>query len=179
MALSSQDASAALRDIEDAEARSSMLRDYRNASPHLISWGVLWMVGYGLNDVFPMHGGAIWSVVVPVGLIADLAAMRGRSGESAWRQFAAIAAVSAFVIALVLVMAPVSGRQIATVIPLFVALLYVLRGIWVGPRYVVAGLVIAALTLAGFWFIGRYFSLYMAVVGGGALILGGLWLRRV
>ena len=179
MSLSQQDASAALHDIEAAEARSAMLRDYRHASPHLIGWGVLWVIGYGLNDLFPMHGGAIWSVVVPVGLIADLAAMRGARRDEAWRIFAAIGAVSVFVVALVFVMAPVSGRQVATVIPLFVALLYVLRGIWVGPRYIVAGLAIAALTLAGFWFIGRYFSLYMAVVGGGALILGGLWLRRV
>jgi hypothetical protein len=178
MTLSPQDASAALHDIEAAEARSATLRDYQHASPHLIAWGVLWMIGYGLNDLFPMHANAIWSVVVPVGLIADLAAMRGKGRDNAWRQFAAIGAVSAFVVALVLVMAPVSGRQVATVIPLFVALLYVLRGIWVGPRYVVAGLAIAALTLTGFWLVGSYFSLYMAAIGGGALILGGLWLRR-
>jgi hypothetical protein len=178
MTLSPQDAAAALNDIEAAEARSAMLSDYRHASPHLIAWGVLWMVGYGLNDVFPMHAGAVWSVVVPVGLIADVAAMRGARRNAAWRTFAAIGAVSAFVVAMVLVMAPVNGRQVATVIPLFVALMYVLRGIWIGPRYVVAGVAIAALTLVGYWLVASHFSLYMAVVGGGALILGGLWLRR-
>jgi hypothetical protein len=179
MSLSPQDAAAALQQIEAAQARSAMLRDYRHASPHLIAWGVLWVIGYGSNDVFPMHANAIWSVVVPVGLIADVAAMRGAPHGIACRYLAAVAAAIAFVVAMIFVMAPVSGRQVSAVIPLCVALMYVLLGIWTGPRYVVAGLAIAALTLAGFFLLTSHFSLYMAVIGGGALILGGLWLRRV
>ena len=156
-----------------------MLRDYQHAAPHLIVWGVLWAVGYGLTNFFPAHANAIWSVVIPIGVLADLAAMRGGRRGVAWRYLAAIAAAFAFVFALLVVMAPVSGRQVAAVIPLFVALLYVLRGIWAGPRYVVAGVAVAALTLAGFFLLTAHFLLWMACVGGGALILAGLWLRRV
>lgn len=177
MTLSPQDASAALRDIEDAQARSVMLRGYHYAAPYLILWGVLWAVGYGLTDFFPRHAAAIWSVVIPIGVLADLVAMRGgRNGM--WRYPASAAAAGLFLVAVFLVMAPVSGRQVSAVIPLCVALMYVLRGIWSGPRYVVAGIAIAVLTLAGFWLIESHFLLYMAAVGGGALILGGLWLRR-
>jgi hypothetical protein len=178
MALSPQDASAALRDIEDAEARSAMLRAYRYTGPYLILWGALWAVGYGLTDFFPRQGAAIWSVVVPIGVIADLVGMRGGRNGS-WRYIASAAAAALFLVAIFLVMAPVSARQISAVIPLCVALMYVLRGIWGGPRYVVAGLAIAVLTLAGFFLLKSHFLLYMAAVGGGALILGGLWLRRV
>ena len=38
---------------------------------------------------------------------------------------------------------------------------------------------IAVLTLIGFFYLPVYFGLWMAVVGGGGLILGGLWLRSV
>jgi hypothetical protein len=178
MSLSPQDASAALDDIARAETRSATLRDYQHAAPHLILWGVLWAVGYGLNDFFPVHANTIWSVIVPIGVLADLAALRGgRTG--AWRYIAAMAAAFAFLLALFFVMAPVSGRQVAAVIPLCVALMYVLRGIRAGPRHVVAGVMIAALTLGGFWWLTSHFLLWMAAVGGGALILAGLWLRRV
>jgi hypothetical protein len=44
---------------------------------------------------------------------------------------------------------------------------------------VLAGVVVAALTLIGFFGLPQYFLLWMAVVGGGALILGGFWLRSV
>jgi hypothetical protein len=36
----------------------------------------------------------------------------------------------------------------------------------------------AALTLIGYFFVGGWFDLLMAVVNGGGLILGRLWMRR-
>ena len=36
-----------------------------------------------------------------------------------------------------------------------------------------------AATLVGWLFLRNWFLLWSAVVGGGALILGGLWFRRV
>ena len=44
--------------------------------------------------------------------------------------------------------------------------------------FVAIGLGIIALTLIGYFFIGDWFDLWMAVVNGGGLILGGLWMRR-
>src|SRR4051812_48530830 len=100
MSLSPQDASAALDDIARAEARSATLRGYQRAAPHLFLWGVLWAVGYGLTDVFPAHANAIWSVIVPIGVLADLAAMRGGRSAGAWRYVATMAAAFAFMFAL-------------------------------------------------------------------------------
>jgi hypothetical protein len=34
------------------------------------------------------------------------------------------------------------------------------------------------MTLIGYFFVGDAFDLWMAVVNGGGLILGGLWMRR-
>lgn len=179
MSVSREQAAEALRDIERVEGRSATLRGYQAAAPHLMLWGVLWFVGYGLTHLMPERAGAIWFVVVAAGFAAGTAAsLRRRGGRFAARYAAITAALAAFVIATIMVMAPVDQRQVAAFIPLVVAISYVLAGIWAGTRYVVAGIAVAALTLAGFFLLRQYFLMWMAVVGGGALLLAGVWLRR-
>jgi hypothetical protein len=148
MTLSPHDAALALRDIERAEARSATLDDYQRAAPHFLIWGVLWVVGYSLTDLYPRHVAAIWAVIVPIGIASGVVVMRARGSGLGWRYGAAVAAVMVFFGAVFAVMWPVGDRQIAAFIPLFVALAYALRGIWSGLRHVVAGVLVAALTLA-------------------------------
>jgi hypothetical protein len=58
-------------------------------------------------------------------------------------------------------------------------MVYTIVGLWVGPAFVAIGLGITALTAIGYFFVdGAAFLLWMAVVNGGGLILGGLWMRR-
>ena len=57
-------------------------------------------------------------------------------------------------------------------------LFYTIAGLWFGRAYVVIGVGITALTLIGYFFIGDWFKPWMAVVNGGGLVLGGLWMRR-
>jgi hypothetical protein len=177
MALSPDDAAAALRDIDVAQARSHRLRGYQNGAPHFFIWGIVWFVGYGLTDIFG-RANAIWAVLVPIGVIAGIVANRGAPGAASWRYAATALAIFAFLFATFAVMWPISGRQISAFIPLVIALFYVVGGIWAGPRYVIAGMAVAVLTLAGYFFIGAHFLAWMAIVGGGALILAGLWLRK-
>ncbi|WP_042338501.1 hypothetical protein [Paraburkholderia ferrariae] len=84
----------------------------------------------------------------------------------------------AFYILVLNIFQPVTGPQSATLIALIVALFYVLAGLWLGARFVVAGIVLAVLTVFGYFMLAAHFYLWMAVVGGGALMLAGLWLRR-
>jgi hypothetical protein len=177
--LSPQEAASALRDIETAERRSETLRGYAQGSPHLVLWGILWVVGYGLTDFFPRHGQTIWAVIVAIGLSAGFAAIRRGGHDVGWRYGAVALTLAGFFCAVFAVLAPVNGRQVAAVIPLAVAAAYVLVGISRGPRFAVSGLAIAALTLAGFFLLRQHFFLWMAGVGGAALILAGVWLRRV
>jgi hypothetical protein len=90
-----------------------------------------------------------------------------------------IGAIFTFVVATVVVIWPVNARQVAAFIPLLVALTYVLKGIWSGARYVGLGIAVSAFTLLGFFLVKGHFYLWMAVVGGGSLILASLWFRRV
>ena len=88
-------------------------------------------------------------------------------------------AFGAFIAATYAVFGRVTPAQQAAFVPLIVALGYTLLGIWKGPRFLVTGIVIAVLTLGGFFFLHAHFLLWMAFVGGGALLLAGLWLRTV
>lgn len=176
MPVSPQDAAHALRQVERAEARSAALLGYQRGSPHLILWGLLWAVGYGLCDYAPMRAWTIWAIVVTVGLLGSVLISRG--ARPRWRFVAVAAVLIVFCLAIWTVSAPLSGRMVAVVIPLVVAAGYTVLGLWCGTRYVIAGLTLAALTLLGFFVLPAYFLLWMAVVGGGALVAGGIWLRK-
>ena len=77
-------------------------------------------------------------------------------------------------------MPPSSGLQVAAFFPLLIALWYVLQGIWArSARIGVLGLALGVLAVAGYLWLGAYFLLWMAGAGGGALILGGFWMRGV
>jgi hypothetical protein len=83
-----------------------------------------------------------------------------------------------FAVSVIAVMQPHDPRQTGAFFPLLIAAGYGVFGSFGAPRVLALGAALAALTLAGFFTLRDIFSLYMAVVGGGGLILGGLWLRR-
>jgi hypothetical protein len=62
--------------------------------------------------------------------------------------------------------------------PIYFMMVYTIVGLWFGYAFVAIGVGITALTLIGYFFAGDWFNLWMAVVDGGGLILGGLWMRR-
>lgn len=179
MNLSPKDAAAALHEIEQTENRSLTLFSYRAAAPHFMIWGAIWCVAYTLTDYFPHQANAIWGILTPIGVIAGMIVTRIGRRQLQWRYLAAVIAVFGFFLAAFAVMWPVSGQQIAAFIPLFVALMYVLWGVRSGQRFVIVGVVVAALTLVGYFVLKEHFLLWMAAVGGGSLILAGIWLRRV
>jgi hypothetical protein len=190
MPLSPDQASEALRDIAAVERRSARAYGYQRASPYLILWGVLWAVGYGLTAVAPQRANPVWITTLAIGLAATFLiglrdprradppdATRVAAGRR-W-VFPAIALITfVFVAATIAVMAPVSPRQVGAFIPLVIGFGYALRGVWGGLRFIVASVVIAAAVLAGFFLLRAYFELWMAAIGGGALVLAGVWLRR-
>jgi len=183
MTLSSEQAEQALRDLETAGRRSGQLYRYQRSAPMLIVWGVIWLIGFGLSDFFPARVNLIWLVLDVVGVSASIylgrASPSSTGKDSSWRWLASILSILVFYILVQLVLQPVTEQQAAALMALLVALFYVLGGLWIGARLAIAGLVLAALTLVGFFTLSAHFNLWMAVVGGGALILAGLWLRRV
>ncbi len=69
------------------------------------------------------------------------------------------------------------GMAMGAFVPMLIAAFYTIVGMWAGWRFSAIGIGLAVLTMAGFFLLNAHFLLWMAVVGGGALIVTGLWLR--
>jgi hypothetical protein len=181
MPLSREQAQDALRDVERASRRSTAAYGYRMAWPHLILWGVVWMIGYGTMAA-KLRWDWLWPVLSLTGTVGSFwlgwSMSRAKSTGFDGRYGATFLAIFFFVTALFVILPPTSDAQFGAFFPILVALYYALIGIWTrGVRMLVAGFALAALTLLGFLYLRQSFELWMTVVGGGGLILGGLWLR--
>ena len=182
MSITPDEAATALRDIADTDARSRALRGYRDGARQLLLWGVIWITGYGATGVWG-QGRMIWPPLVVFGIIGSLVIGRrstGVAGEPVpGRGLRALMPVilAAFIFSLDAVLHPQTPNQYAVVPPLAVALAYAMLGSWMRPRFLAIGAGLFALTLIGYFGLPALFPFWMAIVGGGALILSAVWWR--
>ena len=185
MTVTRDDAASALRDIDRAERRSLTLFNYTAGSPYLLLWGPLWIVAGAVGALSPGNAGIGWAAVDAIGLIGTaylVVAQSRRFGEDGGRtgtyRFLAAAVVLAAFIALTLaVFAPVSGVEIQTFIVLLVAAAYALVGCWFGLRFAVVGAALSGLAVGALYHAPAHAAYIVPCLGGGALILAGLWMR--
>jgi len=181
--LSRDEATATLKNIRDTQGRSTTAYGYASAAPFLILWGAIWFAGYGATDLFPHYSGWAWIALVALGFVASTVMGMRRAPatdrtQGSLRIVATWLVVLAYMCAVLAIMKPQTGEQIGAFIPLIIAFVYAILGIWAGMRFLIAGAAIATLTLGGFFLLTSHFALWMAFVGGGTLIATGLWLRK-
>jgi len=171
----------ALHEIEEAQRRSAVNYGYRRTSPYLILWGVIWIVGYTGIYLRP-HWWALWPTLIVLGIVAGFffkgnAVSKG-SSACGWTYAGTALVLFLFFSATFAVLPPKSGVEVGAFLPIFVGFCYAIYGIWArAVRILALGLTVGVLTVGGYFYLPQYFLLWMAAVGGGALILGGLWLR--
>jgi hypothetical protein len=184
MSMSSKEAAASLTQVKEASRRSSELFFYHRSSPHLIMWGIIWVIGYGGTGLFPHWGLRIWLALIVIGcvggvLISHRAKCDGSiSGPHAWRMGALWAIILFFVFSTYAILQPHLDRQYCAYPALITGCVYMAIGLWRGLRYLISGIVVVALTLIGFYYIEPIFF-WFAAVGGAAMILTGIWFRTV
>ncbi len=183
MTIDPKDAAAALSDIDDVVRRVRQSRVYRLASLLLILWGALTFTGYVASYLWPRYAGYAWIVVDVAGIAGSFAISAigyARAGVRTFdiRMFAAFVLFFAFGFLWTSGLVHFTPRQLGAFWPIYFMLAYSIVGLWVGFAFVAIGLGITALTLVGYFFVGPWFELWMAVVNGGGLVLGGLWMRR-
>lgn len=185
MTIDREAAASSLSAIEHAERRTGQAILYGVASAFLILWGTLTTAGYILGLLWPRHAGNIWAVLMAAGFAITIAmTRRNRPGLTktqkalGWRLVCAQFALMGYGLTVVTTLGPFTGRQLDAFWPLLFMLGYVLAGIWVGLFFVLSGISIAALTVIGYIFSGPWFPLWMAIINGGGLLFGGLWLRH-
>ena len=186
MSITKDEASQALGEIEAARGRVWEVKAYGYASPFLIIWGLVWMAADCILQFEPRWE-LTWPIAVAVGAAASFFAgfslpkpeTRPGARAAGWRSFAIWFVVVGFIVSLFLVIPTASGRVTHSIFGLVFGFIYLAMGLWMGWRLAVLGAALVALTLVGFYFVGPWYALYMGLVSGGALLLGGLWLRRL
>lgn len=180
--IGSQEAAQSLKTIDDAGRRSAEFYGYTRSATYFFIWGLAWVVGYGGEAFAPFAERKwIWAAVTLLGLAATMnlsirQAARGRRGG--WRIGALFAIIYLFTFGLFAILRPVNDYQIGTYFPLLFAAIYAAVGLWLGVRYVLVGAFMAVATLGAYFLLRDYFFVWMALVGGGSLILTGFWLRQ-
>jgi hypothetical protein len=185
MDLDRDGAAASLSDVARTEQRTFRAVSYGRSGSTLVLWGVATAAGYLGTQYQPAWAALIWPVVWCVGF-AGTCVLLGRGGRrlhgarapQQWRLIAAPAALLGFGFLTTWILGPLDGRQLDAFWPLVFMLGYVVAGLWIGRFFVLCGISVGALTVAGYWLSGPWFALWMAAANGGALIIGGLWLRR-
>jgi hypothetical protein len=181
--IDSKEAIAALDDVEAITRRVRQSQIYRLSSLLMILWGVLTAVGNVLTYLWPIYARITWLGVYVLGVAASvvLGGMeRKRSGTNTFdlRVLAAYLLFFAFGFLWTVGLVHLPPHLLGVFWPTYFMLAYAIVGLWFGAAYVAIGLGIAALTLIGYFFAGHWFDLWMAVVNGGGLVFGGLWMRR-
>ena len=188
--LDRDEAARALQEIQDVRGRTVTWNRYRETGPYLVLWGLVWLVANGITEFLPAFSGIGWLVLIGLGSAGSIALVsrkrrRQRSAclEDAtaytWHWGAAYAVVFGYFIAAQLVLPALSPRQFSAWMSMFWGFVYMFAGVWRAWRLFAIGVATTLLVLFGYFELDRYYFLWIGVVGGGALIAGGLWLRRL
>ena len=207
MNTSENDARRSLQEIEDVAVRTRRMAAFAGVDLILIVWGIVWFLGYLGTEIIPRLalslnpklGPAIgwliqgwWAILIIAGIAATLMVSRRNTPvESSigkrigWLWFALFGYMYVFGF-LIMPFVAVQGHEesmrfwkhmgaIMATVPMFA---YVVIGIWLDSFLVWVGLGVTVLTMLGLYLLLPWFWIYMAFVGGGALIGTGLVVRR-
>jgi hypothetical protein len=184
MTVDRDEAAASLSDIASVERRTRETVVYARSSTILMLWGVLCVVGYVFQYFRPHEARPAWIAVAVLGFVGTFISGHWRRRPEHSSTIAQPLLYAQFVLigyglVLLVLLWPVDPRQLSAFWPTLIMLGFVLAGLWLGRFFILCGLAVTALTLVGYFWSGAWFPLWMAVVDGGGLLAGGLWLRRL
>ena len=181
MSLSREEAAQTLRDVTSTERHSADLARYRHSAPFFYWWGFYWLSAYSATALWPWRAWFIWTIAAVIGIAGHIViAQRVGRGKGDWRWgvgFAILFGFAAGTIAMMQLSLPL-GLRLGAFTPLLAGTVYAMAGLLFGLRIMITGLFVMAATLVGVFLLPHVFALWMAGVGGGALILTGFWLQR-
>lgn len=193
MVVSKHEAAQALSEIDTVRQRTESMQYYRGAAPHFVIWGGVWLLANSTTALYPALSNTAWPLLIFLGSVLStwLGIRTGRryaatmnsqpkhARKSGWQFGATWFAVIAYFIANFALLPDLDAKQGNAYISMFWAFLYTLMGIWTGWRILTVGILTAASILVGYFVITTHYFLWMGLVTGSLLMLGGLWLRKV
>jgi hypothetical protein len=190
MNVSKEEAHQTLVEIDSVIFQTQRALAQSGAGKMLILWGLIWVIGYSTTQFFPAWQGRQWLPLVLIGTITSMIAgarSRGERADKSQGRRIGIFWLVLFLYAFLWIMllhpaAPVAGEDWArqtgaffATVPMFA---YIVCGLWLGRFFVWLGAIVTLLTIAGFYLLPHWFSLWMAITGGGSLIVAGLFIRK-
>ncbi len=184
MTIDPNEANRMLAAVAGTEKRTREFLVYARAGDYMILWGILLAIGYALSDGVWPQTYLMWWIIQAVGVtgtaILTWRVSRCRPEHSRYvfvKPLVAICVLIAFGTFWIHA-AHFASREQAFFWPTFCGALLFCFGLWAGRTLSIGAAALIALTLAGYFWSGVWFDPWLAVTCGGALILGGLWLRR-
>jgi len=189
----SKTAADALDTVEEAGARVRTMHMYAAVGPYLVVWGTVWVGANAVSDLFAAWSLHAWIAGMLIGTgftiaisVANARIWSKRTIPSSKRsrqigfRFAMMGAgVMLYFPAMIAVLGPLSNRQMGTFISLFWTFVYVFAGALIGWRLFSIGMFATVAIVLGYFYVDVHYPLWPGCVGGGSLILGGLWLKRL
>ena len=176
--ITTREAHDVLREAAATERHSTEAYNYSRSAPYCILWGLIWIAGYGGMSLLPGQE-AGWLTVIGAAVSIWIGNSHTKSrGAGGWRMGLLIVIVTAFSFALMSIMRPTDELQVGAYSPLLLSAIYAALGLWQGFRFILLAAFLAAATLGAYFFLKDFFFVWMAVAGGGSLLLTGLWMRN-
>lgn len=156
----------------------------------LIIWGAVWVAAFLGTHFFLAWVWYIWMVLGGIGTIATFLVCwnQFRSANPVkipaaenigWRIFWFWSLLFIYMFIWLSILRPHHGIQLNAFICTAIMFAYVVSGLWFKSYHMLwLGIVVTCITLVGFYLIPPgYYCLWMAAMGGGALLTTGLYLR--
>lgn len=194
--ISPEEARASLAEIDRIILHTRRTIGHGAPSAIIILWGFIWVVGFAGQQFCPQLGAKIWLFLDLVGIPGSILLARTRNAPVK-RPHSGKVGLSwlilfAFAVIWMLALGPwdllrrpelafygnVMNRKFAVfwaTVPMFA---YILMGLWLDRFFIFLGTLVTLATLGGYLFIHHYFFLWMAIVGGGSLIGGGIFIKK-
>jgi hypothetical protein len=190
------EARASLAEVDHVLAQTRHAIRQGVSAPLLILWGCIWMVADTTTQFYPQAMSWLWSVLDLVGILGWVWIFRCQrhrvKSSRGWRYGAFWGILFFYAVLWMNLLVPVDWpktnqewiafepmfRRLTTymhTVPMFA---YVIGGLWLDPFFIWLGAVVTALIVFGFCFVQEYFYLWLAVTGGGALVVSGVFIKK-
>ena len=186
MNISPNEAEQALAEIQAVMQKTRQSIASSNAHISLIVTGIVWLIGFLCTQF--LSGEILTYIWIGLSILGSALAtiLSIRTGKRVRSPSAATTAkrigliwllLVVYCIAAIAVAWPLDGKQLTTFIVLFVLVSWLVMGLLLSFTSIWPGLLLIALVLAGYFLLPGIFYLWMAILGGGGMILLGLYIR--
>jgi hypothetical protein len=190
MDISEQEAQDSLEQIQAVSTRTRKTIAASYDSGILIIWGLICIAAFLGTHFFGHIAGYIWMVLCGIGAVATFFVCwrQFRSGSPVkvpaaekigWRIFLFWTLLYVYIFIWLSILKPDGGIQLNAFILTTIMFAYVVIGLWFKCYYMFwLGIVVTCITMVGFYLIPEsYYCLWMAPMGGGAILGTGLYIR--